>query len=442
MKQKIKRRVSVAGAAFLWALLNPPVWAEEIPYDRYAPASAESAAVPAGVSHFLVYPFEIPRRPVDQTLVFVEKHHIDDKLDWIYEQMTSHGFTPRLRSVFGGDSFGGGFDVEFLKLSGLKENFPDLSLEGSTLWTFDGITDYRMKVIQENIAGTTLSAESLLSYEKREEEHFYGIGPDTSLGDGSNYRMERTTLEGALGQQITESWKIREKVSYQHVNITNSKVGGRGVIDEIFVATGRQRVPGLAGDEILSAGVEVVHDHRDPPDLPTRGGYEKAGVTYHKGLESSAGYLKYRAEAAHYFPVFSNRQVLAVRLVGEHNDEVGDRDVPFFNLARLGGHGTYPRFGDAQRGFRRDRFYDESLLLLNLEYRWTVYQYRDWKMDAVLFWDEGQVFGEWSRFQFQDFRGSLGGGLRLGLLDDLVLSVEIGKSSEGTEFYVKTKTPF
>ena len=434
MKRKIRRLNSFTCAAFLLALLTAPAWAEEVPYDRYAPVSAKGAGVPAGVkngalkaglTHFLVYPFEIPRRPIDQTLVWVEKYHIDDKLDWIYEEMTRHGFTPRLRSVFGGDGFGGGFDVEFLKLSGLKENFPDLSLEGSTLWTFDGITDYRMKITQENIAGTNVSAEGLVQYEKREQEHFYGIGPDTSLGDGTNYRMERTTLEGALGQSMTETLKIREKVSYQHVNITNSKYGGRGVIDKV-----------------LSAGVELVHDYRDHPQIPTRGGYEKAEVTFNKGLDNSAGYLKYRAEAAHYFRVFSDRQVIALRLAGEHNDEVGDRDVPFFNLARLGGHGTYPRFGDAHRGFRRDRFYDESLLLLNLEYRWTVYNYRDWKMDAVLFWDEGQVFGEWSRFQFQDFRGSFGGGFRLGLLDDLVLSVEIGKSSEGTEFYVKTKTPF
>lgn len=425
--------------------------AEEISYDRYGPLGPEGKPLGAAGgqetlkalgSHFLVYPFEVIRWPFDQGLNYVEKHHLEDKVDWIYEQMKNHGLTPKVSSLFGEGGFGGGFDIEATKLSGLKDPLPNFTVEGSSLWTMDGITVYEGRIREEKIAGTELRIEGGVEYENRSEEHFYGIGPDTSLGDGTSFRMERTTLEGSAGHAFLNTWDVKASASFQNVNITNGEDGGRGIIDSIFVATGRQAIPGLGGDELLNFDVQVEHDNRDRQELPTRGGYQRAQLGYTKGLEGSSGFLRYRVEGAHFFKIFSERQVLALRGVLEHEDEIGDREVPFFAMSRLGGYGVRPRIGDTHRGYKRDRFFDEGLLLLNLEYRWTVYNYRDWRMDAVLFWDEGQVFGEWSHLQWKDFTDSFGIGFRISLVDDILLNIEIARSSEGTEFYVKTKTPF
>ena len=85
----------------------------------------------------------------------------------------------------------------------------------------------------------------------------------------------------------------------------------------------------------------------------------------------------------------------------------------------LARYGLYPR-GTIDMRYGR---YLRALLLANLEYRWTVYNYRDWRMDAVVFWDEGQVFGEWSELQWDDFRSSVGFGVRISLADDPVHEV-------------------
>jgi hypothetical protein len=392
--------------------------------------------------HFLVYPFEIVRWPVDETLLMVEEYHLDDKVDWIYEQMKSHGFTPRIRSLLGGDSFGGGFDIEFVKLSGLKDQFPHSTVEGSALWTLDAITDYKVKILQDEIAGRGVRLGGNLRYEKRGEEHFYGLGPNTSLGDGTSYRMERTTLEMTAGHEFLTGWDARGKFAFQNVNITDGDDGGRGLIDDIFVRRRAQRIPGLAGDEIVSWTLEVEHDDRDSRDLPTEGGFERLHFSFNKGMENSAGFFKYRAEVGHFFKVFSERRAFGIRALMEHNDEVGDRDVPFFSMARLGGYGTYPRIGDTHRGYNRDRFYDESLLAFNFEYRWNILEYRDWRLDPVLFCDIAQVFGEWSHLQFDDFRISYGLGFRISLEKEIVLTLDIARSNEGTEFYAKTRAPF
>ncbi len=448
----MKRSKIIWGVPFLLFLFAFPLPAQEISYDRYAPigpegepmeaASPTAEALKAGASHFLVYPFELLRWPIDQTLLFVEEYHLDDKVDWIYDQMKSHGVTPKIRSLFGGDSLGGGVKIEFVKVAGFQERLPNFAVDGSTLWTLDLITDYKLKIVQDRIAGAGLRTEGIVRYENRGEENFYGIGPNTSLGDGTSYRMERSTFEGALGYSFWTNWDLRTKFSFENVNITNGEDGGRGIIDEIFVTGRRQSIPGLGGDQLLSVGIDLEHDHRDSRELPSQGGYQRLGVTYSKGMDSTSGYFTYRAEAAHFFQVFSDRQAIALRGLVEHHDEAGNREVPFFGMSRLGGYGISPRIGDTHRGFKRDRFYDESLLLANLEYRWTVYNYRDWRVDAVLFWDFGQVFGEWSDFQFDDFRSSFGGGFRVSVEGEMLLTVEMGKSGDGWELYVKTQTPF
>ncbi|MBI4116091.1 MAG: BamA/TamA family outer membrane protein [Candidatus Omnitrophica bacterium] len=424
------------------------LYGEEIPYDRYAPVkpddlvSKRPAALENWRNHFLVYPFELIRWPVNQTFIFVEKNHLYDKADWIYDQMKSHGFTPKVRSLIGGGSFGAGFDIEFIQLAGLKEKLPNTSVKGSTLWTLDHIVEYKAKMMQQNIGGTGLRAGGVVKYENRGEEHFYGIGPDTSLGDGTSYRIEQTTLKTIIGSSFLNTWDIDGMFSFQNANITNGEDGGRGIIDEIFVASGRQRIPGLGGDEILAWALELQHDNRDSQEIPTEGGYQKFHFSFNKGLDGSTGFFKYRGELGHFFKLFSDRRVIAFRSILEHNDEVGDRDVPFFLMSRLGGYGAYPRLGETHRGFKRDRFYDESLLLFNLEYRWTTWEYRDWKMDSVLSWDVGQVFGEFSDFQFEDFANSYGLGFRFSYQKEIVVNFEIARSHEGFEFYVKTKSPF
>ena len=131
-----------------------------------------------------------------------------------------------------------------------------------------------------------------------------------------------------------------------------------------------------------------------------------------------------------------------MRFYGEHNDRLRNRSVPFHQLARLGGYGKYPDRSATFRAYDKNRFFGESLALLNLEYRYTVYEYRDWKVDTVYFWDEGQVFRDISDFQWQDFEASYGGGFRISVLNHVVLSLEVAHGDEGTHFYAKTGSPF
>src|SRR3989338_7274227 len=75
-------------------------------------------------THFLVYPFEIIRWPVSKTLIIIEKYALDKKAKWLYEKALDHGVTPHANILSFG-SFGAGVDIDFIRLLGQKQNFPN-----------------------------------------------------------------------------------------------------------------------------------------------------------------------------------------------------------------------------------------------------------------------------------------------------------------------------
>lgn len=435
-----------SSATLLFALLflegTTVLSAADLSYDRYAPVG-DYPALPSAkkniASHFLVYPFEILRWPVDQGLVYIEKHHIDKKVKWVYDFIEDQGITPRANVVSVG-SFGAGMDVDFIRVLRQKERLPDGMFKSWIQWTKDVHFEVGTEVGIERIGNTGFLASTFFQYEDRPEEHFYGIGPDTSAGDGTAYQMEMTTIEPKIGYRFNPTHNTELKLGYRNINITEGEHEGRGIPDKIFFP---QTIPGIEGDDILTAGWEYSRDSRNRQEDSTTGGHQRLGVSFNEGVNGSeARYFKYQAEASQFFRLGSDRRVLALHFYGEHNDEMNRHHVPFHQMAKLGGFGSYPRLSHTLRGFDFNRFFDESAALFNLEYRYTIWEYRDFKLDTILFWDEGQVFGEFSEFQLKDFRESYGGGFRLGVAHHIIFAVEIAHGDEGTHFYVKSSAPF
>ncbi|MCM8775172.1 MAG: outer membrane protein assembly factor [Candidatus Omnitrophica bacterium] len=417
-------------------------WAQDLTYDRYAALleeNPESSTAKKIASHFLVYPFELVKWPVDQTLLYIEKHYLEKKVEWIYDKIQEQGIKPSGTIVSLG-GLGGGLEVDFVRLTRLREHYPDLTTRGWYQWTNDVNMEVGSELGLQRIGETGFRTIGNFKYSNRPEEHFYGIGPDTSAGEGTSYRMESTDLETLFGYNWGPSLSADAKFGYHNVNITNGEDGGRGIIDTVFRP---QTISGLAGDELIDLKLELQRDTRNRSENSTKGGLAKFVWSYYEGVDNSkARYFKYEAEMSRFLRLGADRRVLAFRLYGEHNDEIGDRYVPFHQMAKLGGYGAYPRLSRTLRGFDFNRFFDESSALMNLEYRYTIWEYRDFKLDSIVFWDEGQVFGEFSDFQFKDFRESYGLGFRVSLANVVLLTAVVAHGDEGTNLYVKTGAPF
>lgn len=389
---------------------------------------------------FPAWPLDWLRWGIDNTVYYVERHHIDEKATWIYERITDYGIYPKLANLANFGNFGTGVDLDFVKLLRQQSRVPYLRAKAGLLWAYQELFEVNVELGIDKLQEVGPYGSVYFDFQDRPDEDFFGIGPNTSRGDGANFHSETTLAEARFGYSFTLSTDIHAKVAYKNVTLTEGEDDGKGQIEHVFP---QANTPGLKGGEFFIFGGELAHDTRDFPEDPHKGAVARAALSYHEGIDGSDfGFFTYQAEFAKYQEVFSERQVIGLRLLGEHHDEMNDRSIPFFEMSRLGGYGVAPSPGYTHRGFQKNRFFGESVLVMNLEYRYVVWQYRDFSIDAVIFWDEGQVFNEWSDFEFKDFRESIGGGLRFKILRKSILSVELARSDDGVEFYARSQTPF
>ncbi len=405
--------------------------AEELSYDRYAsilrkepePSTAKEIA-----KNFLTYPLELLRWPIDKTLNYVDKHRLLKKGQWLYEEGVDYGFTPRFD----------GMDYDFVRITRQKVRFPDLVAKAWTDYTYNAYVGAGGRIGAERIAETPIRFFETMNYSYRPREHFYGIGPDTSAGEGVTFKEEETFLESDLGYSRDPSFALDFKFAYRDINIENGRDGGVGNFDDHFPT-----LPSHGGDKLLTYGLEWVRDTRNQQENSTHGSRVQLASSFNDGLNASdAQYFKYAVDASKYFPLWSERRILVLHFYGEHNSETSHSSVPFHQMARLGGYGSFPDLSRTLRGYEQNRFFDDSSMVLNAEYRYAIYQHRDAQLDTILFWDEGQVFGHFGEMQFQDFRGTFGMGFRFSYLNHHILTVEMAHGAEGTNFYVKSRTPF
>lgn len=419
------------------------VYAEDPKTDLYAPVyqkPLKSSSLKDPVSGVIAFPFELVRWPIDKTLVFIDKNRLEQKAKWLYEQSIEYGVTPRLDSLSfeGLPCYGGNFDL--VRMLRQRENYPDLIARS---WVNHGPTVYFEaggELGAQRIGDTGFHVSEIVQYSNRRDENFYGFGSRSSRGDSGTFIEERTTAETILGYEFSPTLDLSSQFGFDHVNIKNRAHEGKHNIAEIFAG---QDIPGLYGDSVLSYALGFKRDTRDSKTDATKGSYQKILLKFSEGIESSkARYFTYQFDMAKYFRLASPRRIFITRVFGEHNQTVHGGDVPFYNMAKLGSLGTFPRKSQTARGYIYNRYTDQSALLFNLEYRYTIWQYREFKLNAAVFVDEGQVFGDFKKMKFSNFRESYGGGLYLTYSQNMLAQFSVAHGREGTQFYIENKIPF
>ncbi len=430
--------------AFLGLLaVAQTAFARDLSYDRYAPIYEPQPPAPSAVHKIAVgllpYLLEPLRIGTDKSIDFVEKYHLDNKFTWAYDKIKSYGISPKI-GLFSFGSRAVGADIDFVKLARLRSKFPDITVSGSIDYANKLYFKTSAQIGLERIAGTGLYAKAVFNYHDRPQEYFYGIGPSTSRGDGGVYSYEETSVGPNAGYQWGEDTRLDLSMLYRNINIGEGHTSGRLQARDLVNPT---TLDGSYGDRMFTYQAGLIHDTRNHKGNSDKGGLRSFTLSYNDGIDQSkANYLKSQLELSQYMQLLSPRRVLAVRFYGEHNGELNSGQVPFHQLAKLGGYGRQNYMSDTLRGYGPNRFFDKSSALFNIEYRYNIWHYRDFKLDTVLFWDEGQVFSQISRFKLRNFRESYGGGFRVSIADLTVLSVELAHADEGTNIYVRTETPF
>jgi Omp85 superfamily domain len=240
------------------------------------------------------------------------------------------------------------------------------------------------------------------------QERFYGVGPDSARANESIYALGNT----AIGGSVTAA--PRRWLSFGgSTELFEPRV--RGTDDDLSI-DGRftpAQAPGLgAQPRFLKHAATAEVNYREPRGNPRRGG--RYAVALQKFVDQEDGRFSFdrvEVDVQQYVPLLRDRRVLAFHALGSFVGD--DAVVPFYLQRTLGGP-------DDLRGFRRFRFRDENVLLLQAEYRWEIFT----AMDGAIFYDTGTVADRPSSLSLRDMESNYGIGFRFGTSNGVFLRVE------------------
>jgi hypothetical protein len=298
----------------------------------------------------------------------------------------------------------------------------ELRLRGSTWgpsWLSGTATErFRLGDLELALTGTLT---------RRPDYAFYGIGPDTREGDLVRYSGDTAyaRFESRLafyGRSVLETSIGYRGASYGHSDYDE---GDEPSLDEA-VARGQLAEPDGFGDGFRApfAQARLLFDTRGR-SRGRNGARADLLVEHSVDLKNTpaSGWRRYGGTLWGFLDLMDGGRILSLSVTGILVDPVGERGVPFTQLASLGGGRTMP-------GLRTGRLYDRSALVTNLRYSWPIWLALNGSLQAGL----GNVFGaHFEGFRPERTRLSLAIGLETGKSRDSVFQALVGFGTETLE---------
>ncbi len=270
----------------------------------------------------------------------------------------------------------------------------------------------RMLVFDDDSGWLTFSAEFLT----RPDWVFYGVGPLTSTDDESFIRMRRIEVGVELRAFLQGLNRFAFSVMLRDVAFLEDEAANPTVesvhtgplpsgLGQGSLPPGYRSGSGLAAYQLIDARLEAVIDTRIPDrEFNPGSGFrlELFGSFEFDPSETSINFFRWGSEWAAFLDLSGVNHVLALRIYSEFVEDTGGRQVPFTELAALGGLET-------MRGYLQNRFLGDSAFVSTLSYRYPVWSL----LDAELFASLGNVFdGHYRDFSFRKMYLNGGLGLR------------------------------
>jgi hypothetical protein len=327
------------------------------------------------------------------------------------------GLYPRIGTITPGSGFSFG---PAYRAPGLLGGHVDFS--GSVTASLKKYWMVDLRLQMPRLAGERLFVEGHAQRYDFPEEDFFGLGPDSSRADEVIYGFGNFVV-GATGAYRPARWlSINGTADYLTPDISaGADAGHIGSLFDDRSAPGLSEQPAfIRYDATLDA------NFREPRGNPREGG--KYMLTYQRFEDLDRGrysFNRVEADLQQYVPFLQSRRVLAFRALASVSDADSGARVPFYLQRTLGGP-------DDLRGFRRFRFRDRHLLLLQAEYRWEIFT----AVDGALFYDAGKVASRLEDLTFADLESDYGIGFRFGTRNGVFLRVEGAFGSAGGKHFI------
>ena len=245
-----------------------------------------------------------------------------------------------------------------------------------------------------------------LGYRIVPNARYFGLGPHSSEVNESYYTRESgwggVSLARDLGADLTSEFEIL----FSGVGAYDTR-RNEDSLSTVF----SDDLPDGFGSRSDGVGYSfaLIHDDTREVGRPEGGGIRRARATYFQdNADANENFWTYRMELQQFVPLWFSKRALALRGFISWMDTGADEKVPFQRL-------MINDDPDIFRGYRDFRYTDRGLTSFSAEYRWPVWAAGSVNapgIDACLFADAGQVFGDRNDLSELNMRNSVGGGFR------------------------------
>lgn len=330
------------------------------------------------------------------------------------------GFHPKIGGMGAGTGFGLGTEYRLTDLLQGQLNF-----RASAQTSFQGDRRFDMDLAAPRIASGRYFAEVYAVHHDYPRMDYYGPGPGSEKTGRTDFRLEDTAFDAAIGVRPLNHLTIGGSAGYLLNNVGHGTDSRYASAEQVYSPAQARGIDVQAN--FLRSGAFAQYDWRDNPDGPRRGGnYFVQFGDYRDRTLGVSDFRRLDLEAQQYVPLLNDRRVFAFRAKSTLTYADSNRFIPFYMQPSLGG-------GDDLRGYRAYRFRGDNLVAMNAEYRWEVFS----GLDMAVFGDAGQVFMKKSDLSWSDMESDLGFGLRFNARDRTFLRCDIAFSHEGFQVWVK-----
>ncbi len=256
-------------------------------------------------------------------------------------------------------------------------------------------------------------------YENSPRMDYYGPGPNSQRHGRSSYRFEDTKFDLEAGYVFFPHLKAGAMTGMLLTNTGRGHRSGFPSTDEIWHP---DTTPGLDHQaNFFRWGGFLDYDYRDNPGGPKVGGHYYGRFTrFSDRTLDLYSFSQLDAAAEQYIPYFNRTRVIALRIAAVMTYAKEGQAVPFYLQPRLGGN-------ELLRGFARQRFYDQNMMIATVEHRWHVFT----GLHAALFFEAGKVTNKASQLNFHNLEYTGGIGFRFTVRDTVIIRVDNAVSREG-----------
>ncbi len=333
------------------------------------------------------------------------------------------------RLKLGGLVTGGGFALgpEYLRQD-LADG--EITFRAAAQSSFKSYQKYDIQFTVPSFASDRLFLEVYAVHHRYPGLNYRGPGMDSLEENETAFLLEDTAFDGALGLKPFRYMDAGFTAGYLMMNTGPGNDDGLPSIEQVFTP---EQTPGIDRQtDFLRFGAFAKLDYRDNPGGARSGGmYFFQFNDYSDRLLDLHDFRRVDFEIQQYIPFFNKRRVIAFRLKSVLAFHDTGQTVPFYFQPVLGGSNDL-------RGFQPFRFYDNNLLLMNVEYRWETFS----GLDSAIFFDAGKVFPDYSEWDFRNLESSAGFGFRFNVRNNVFLRIDTGFSREGTQIWFKFEDIF